>query len=155
MWSFVHTLLASNIFRSGNATMLRRLCETLIQTYSKVKRNTPLAALHMIGASACCWQTGVRSGSKQASPLWPDAAFHSHHFVHKLLSLAMGPLDSAMTGTLETLADLREDGRRRFIKRRTKEELEEIVVAILQEQDEEKNEEGRGKWLKCIAIQRY
>jgi len=67
----------------------------------------------------------------------------------------MGPLDSAMTGTLETLADLREDGRRRFIKRRTKEELEEIVVAILQEQDEEKNEEGRGKWLKCIAIQRY
>ncbi|KAH4102337.1 hypothetical protein HBH68_044410 [Parastagonospora nodorum] len=47
-------------------------------------------------------------------------------------------------GTLETLADLREDGRRRFIKRRTKEELEDIVVALLQDQDMEKvKEEGR------------
>ncbi|KAH6123854.1 hypothetical protein HBI69_048670 [Parastagonospora nodorum] len=56
----------------------------------------------------------------------------------------MDTCDPGIIGTLETLADLREDGRRRFVKRRTKEELEDIFVALFQEQDMEKvKEEGR------------
>jgi hypothetical protein len=60
----------------------------------------------------------------------------------------MDTTNPAVIGSLETLADLREDGRRRFVKRRAKEELEDIVMALLQEQDMGKfREEGRGNWL--------
>jgi hypothetical protein len=47
-------------------------------------------------------------------------------------------LDPDRLGTLETLDDLREDGRRRFMKRRTRDELEDILVAAWQERDEAK-----------------
>lgn len=129
-------------------------CYTHTSVEAQNTAYTPLAALDMIRASACCWQTGARSASEQTPTLSSDAAIHLRRFTNIVQSLATGFLDPAIIDTLETLADLREDGRRRFVKRRTKEELEEILVAILQEQDEKKNEESQGKWLICITIQR-
>jgi hypothetical protein len=50
-------------------------------------------------------------------------------------------------GTFEVLDDLREDGRRRYVKRRAKEELEEISIAAWRERDEvrSRSREAQGK----------
>jgi hypothetical protein len=48
----------------------------------------------------------------------------------------MSAPDPSKDGTFEDLDDLREDGRRRFVKRLSKEELEEIIVAAWRERDE-------------------
>jgi hypothetical protein len=48
----------------------------------------------------------------------------------------MSTTDPAKDGTLDVLDDLQEEGRRRFIKHRSKEELEAIVIAAWRERDE-------------------
>ncbi|KAH7400824.1 hypothetical protein DE146DRAFT_781622 [Phaeosphaeria sp. MPI-PUGE-AT-0046c] len=48
----------------------------------------------------------------------------------------MSALDPLETGMLELLDDLPEHGRRRFLRRRTREELEEIIVAAWRGQDD-------------------
>lgn len=48
----------------------------------------------------------------------------------------MSDINPTEAGMLELLDDLREDGRRRFIHRRTREELEEIIVAAWRERDD-------------------
>lgn len=50
--------------------------------------------------------------------------------------------DPTTDGTLEVLDDLHEDGRRRYIKRRSKEELDDIIIAAWRNQDECKKLDG-------------
>lgn len=47
----------------------------------------------------------------------------------------MSAPDSSNDGTLEVVDDLHEAGRRRFIKGRSREELQEILVAVSRERD--------------------
>jgi hypothetical protein len=50
--------------------------------------------------------------------------------------------DVVEDGTFEDLDDLREDGRRRLLKRLPKEELEEIIVNVWRERDEARARAG-------------
>jgi hypothetical protein len=50
----------------------------------------------------------------------------------------MSAPDPSKDGTFEDLDDLREDGRRRFLKRQSKEELVEIIIAAWRERDEKR-----------------
>lgn len=48
----------------------------------------------------------------------------------------MSVLDPFESGMLEVLDDLPDHGRRRYLRRRTKEELEEIIMAAWRERDD-------------------
>ena len=63
----------------------------------------------------------------------------------------MGATGPTTDGTLEDLDDLREDGRRRYIKRLSKEELEEIIVAAWRRRDKGRMLNGKqGKTRACL-----
>jgi hypothetical protein len=50
----------------------------------------------------------------------------------------MSAPDPSTDGTFEDLDDLREDGRRRFLKHHSKEELVEIIITAWRERDEKR-----------------
>jgi hypothetical protein len=54
----------------------------------------------------------------------------------------MSAFNPVSNGTFEVLDDLQDDGRRRYLKRRSKEELEEILVAAWRERDKTKVHDG-------------
>jgi hypothetical protein len=59
-----------------------------------------------------------------------------------VLPPTMSTFDPVSEGILEVLDDLKEDGRRRYIKRRSKDELEEILVVAWRGRDEAKMHSG-------------